>query len=86
MCSYFRNEMATQTFVTDISFTSNFPRNNGSLWANTGKLPIDFNVSGQATSWLGSASYPASNSGWSYYGVATSYSSVSTSYVLGTQV
>lgn len=86
MCSYFRNEMANRTFVTDVSFTSNFPRNNGALYANSGKLPVDFNSTGNATSWLGTASYPASNSGWSYYSAATSYNAINTSYVQGTNV
>lgn len=52
MCSYMRNEMASRTFVTGLSFTSGFYRNQGSYWANTGKLPVDFNGTGQATSWL----------------------------------
>ncbi len=62
MCSYFRNEMATRTFVTGLSFTSGFYRNNGSYWENDGKLPNEFNATGNATSWDGTAIYPASNS------------------------
>ena len=86
MCSYFRNEMQTRTFVTDISFTSGFYRNNGSYYTVTGKLPIDFNAQGQATTWNGTREIPATTSSWSIYNCATSYNAINTSYVQGTNV
>ncbi len=73
MCTTSRIGLNAQA-VTNIGYSSGFYRNVGAYWANMGKLPVDFNAQGHATSWNGTATFPCSDTNWGVNDVATSHS------------